>query len=399
MAEIQAIWSLPAQEISIQGYSVHQASAAAPPGSLGLLGFEGCVECCQEWDDDLAPRRHRRDAIRLDVVDPSRKSLVEESHMRIGRLALIVLILLTLTSIYLTGVWADPPSCSPFGDAGCFFGENWENGIAPCTAWACSSFLSNRNLVSVSPGLNGTNRAVRILYGNDTSGSSGSGGWADVGLGRSSANGDVFYVEWWTKFSPGFFFGPGGPNGDFPSFKHFEWQGGTNTPGCENRILLTLVGDSGSNYATAYPEWYVAPNFGEVAACTTANRTSPGSQNLGGFVLPSGIGSNFKVQSNVLYHVVVEFKSHNNQQGYIKTWFNDVLVLQATGMTTCANVGAGCNWSLIRFGGQFGKTVAGSYADWDHIRATTTNLSPNASNVIATPGPAAPAAPTGVRVQ
>src|SRR5262249_51581246 len=107
--------------------------------------------------------------------------------------------------------------------------------------------------------------------------------------------------------------------------------------------------------------------------------------------------SSIKVQGGVEYHFVVEFKSHNNQQGYLKMWINNVLAVNATNITTCTGDG-NCRWSGIRFGGA--AYAIGETAMYDQIRGTTTNLAPgSAASSAGTTSTAAPTTPGNLRVQ
>jgi hypothetical protein len=288
----------------------------------------------------------------------------------------VVLVAATVSTLF-AGVGrghAAPPSCAPFNDAGCLFGEDWESGTT--SGWAANAPSSFSN---VTGGLNGTSRAARLHYSGTDQGI-----WVDTGLGRTSADGDVFWVEFWVQWSPGFVWGLGGAE---PNFKMFEWGASSSCSSAYNRMLMTVHGDSASNYTRGIPFWSLLPNY---SGCSGTGQPE---------AWPVGTNSNFKVQGGTVYHVIMEFKSAYNRQGYIKVWFNGELVHSAGGITTCTQPG-GCSWSYIRIGGQYAGAGPSEDVLYDQIRITRTNIAPGAGAApTASAGAGIPSTPPGLRFQ
>jgi hypothetical protein len=239
---------------------------------------------------------------------------------------------------------ADPPSCAPFGDAGCFFGENWDNGGT--SGWAANA---PANFSNTAPGFNGTSRAAKLHYAGTDNGI-----WADTSVRHTSQQGDVVYIEFYLKFSPGFIWGMGCCN---DHFKTFEIQFDPS-----DRILLVIAG-ANPTATQGKLEWSIYPN------------TSSGGTGREVYD-QSTTGTSFVVVGGVEYRVVTAIKIARGLGGYLKTWMNGQLVVDAQGVQTTRSTGP-VTWNFVRIGGQYAAALSSADAWYDQIRITTTSLAPN----------------------
>ena len=112
-------------------------------------------------------------------------------NLRTRHLQAILLLLAAggMTFTVLSSTHADPPSCAPFNDPGCVFGENFENGTY--SGWA----KNGGDVTIVAGGLNGTGRKTRHVWpAADTS------AWIDSGFNLTATSGQTFWVEWWIQY-------------------------------------------------------------------------------------------------------------------------------------------------------------------------------------------------------
>src|SRR5262245_42544186 len=117
---------------------------------------------------------------------------------KISLFALGLLLALAETAV------AAPPSCAPFSDSGCVFGETFDDGSSPPSGWGVSTQMLNVSGIStVAPGLNGSPRAVRIRYsGHDQDFLADS-----TAINDSLSNGAVRWIEFSLKYGVGFEWG------------------------------------------------------------------------------------------------------------------------------------------------------------------------------------------------
>src|SRR6266705_1719236 len=97
------------------------------------------------------------------------------SATRLSRLAAALgvgLLALALAGVALVPTPAAAVSCTPFGDAGCFMGEDFETftvGQIPPSPWSPNG-RGATDVKIATPGLNGTNKKMRFAVDPDNSG-------------------------------------------------------------------------------------------------------------------------------------------------------------------------------------------------------------------------------------
>jgi hypothetical protein len=251
---------------------------------------------------------------------------------------------------------ADPPSCAPFSDSGCFFGENWENGTV--SGWAVNA---PSNFSNVSPGLNGTNRTAQLHYAGVDAGI-----WADTAVSHTGFDGEVVWIEFYVKWPTGFTWAAG-PAG-VAVMKTFEVY--INAPtgtSCSGRLLLAT---RSANVASTMgqPGWALYPNDSQCGGAGRIDDEAWGSINV--------TGGN-------TYHFVIELKTASGSNGYIKMWIDDQLSVNRTGIQTASNPALG--WNYVRIGGQYGNPSPPKDVLYDQIRITKTNLAPLAQQLPVSP--------------
>jgi hypothetical protein len=274
---------------------------------------------------------------------------------------------------------AAPPSCAPFNDPGCLFGENFESGTT--SGWAAND---PSNFSNVTGGLAGTSRTAQLHYsGSDR------GIWADTAAGGTLAVGQVVWFEFRVKWSPGWRWGASltAPSATYKTFEFdtvpcLDKASGVSTG--YGRLLLGVE----TNYISSKegePSWHVYPNT------TCAGGTGQETFDT------SSTGSSFRFAAGTEYHVITELKFATNNTGYLKTWVNGTLVINAPNIRTVG----GTSLSVVRIGGQFGNVIgSGENNAWyDQVRITTTNLAPGANSSTSTGVGVVPSNPSGVRFQ
>jgi hypothetical protein len=170
------------------------------------------------------------------------------------------------------------------------------------------------------------------------------------------------------------------------TFKTFELVTGTEAcSGGQGRLLLGVETNYGSS-KEGEPSWHVYPNT------TCAGGTGQETFDT------RSTGSSFRFAAGTEYHVITELRLATNSTGYLKTWVNGTLVINAPNIRTVG----GTSLNFLRIGGQYGNVIgSGENNAWyDQIRITTTNLAP-AANASTTPTGvgAVPSNPSGVRFQ
>jgi hypothetical protein len=280
------------------------------------------------------------------IRDPNGMAGVRTQARLRERLMIIVAVALglALTAVHRGG--ADPPSCAPFNDVGCFFGEDWENGTT--SGWGVNN---PANFTNMTPGLNGTSRTALLQYtGID------SGIWADTAVNHTSPDGEVVFLEFYVRWASGFKWAAG-PAG-VPGAKTFEFF--INPPaGCEGRLLMTVRADNSAQPQFGTPFWSLLTD----TSCGGTGRWE---------AFPT---SPFTVTSGITYRVIIAVKVANGPNGYLKTWFNGTPVHDAQNIQTSPTAG-NKTWQYVRIGGAYADVGSPTSALYDQIRITTTNIAP-----------------------
>jgi hypothetical protein len=287
-----------------------------------------------------------------------------------------------MTFTVLSSTHADPPSCAPFNDPGCVFGENFENGTY--SGWA----KNGGDVTIVAGGLNGTGRKTRHFWpGADT------GAWIDSGLYLPVTSGQTFWVEWWTQYDANYRWAVGDPAKQGvacanSSHKDFDFR---DTSG--SRI-------------------YLAPEDGTGADCRIAN--AGGSLGRPRIFLtpdpepsPTAEGhyffeSPFRLQPGTTYHFILQITSgykatpFGTSVGAFKMWANGQLIHDRTNVGTCMSTNGACTWNTVLLGGQqAGVGAGGNISYYDQVRVTRTNIAPTTGTAAGTQA-APPTSPSNI---
>ena len=297
------------------------------------------------------------------------------------RIVKAIVITASLGFLFFSHSEAGPPSCAAFNDPGAIFCEDFEDGDRD--GWKNSFGMKPGSVTMDSPGLNGTNHAVRF-FAKGVSAQF----WLDGSFNLTVKEGEKFWVEWVERYDDNFLWKWGrevDENGKLiwqnSNHKDFDLRSKIHA----GRTTVTVWDGGGGG------------KLGRIEIALRPQLTVPNPHNFRGGYLVGANDPSFRLQPGRTYHYFLEMTCGRFPKGVLKLWANDELVMNYSGIQTAPpELGGNCVWVGLFLGGPQSNTAPDGNIWWyDQIRVTRTKIVPWDSPPDTTP----PDPPKGVKLK